>query len=75
MPLVGTGFADDIENIASGAILGGEGRRNDADFRDGFGDLVVNIRAVRQPDRASIDQVAGVVGEGSVDRHGHAGIR
>ena len=65
--LIGSALADEIEYIATAAILCGGGRGNHVHFGHGFALALVNVGAVRQPNRATVNQIAGEVWHGSGD--------
>src|SRR4029077_12104429 len=65
--LVGPALADDVEDRAAAAVLGRGGRSNHVHLGHAFALALVNIGAMRQPDRAAVNQIAGEVGHASGD--------
>src|SRR6266567_69550 len=65
--LIGSALADEIEDIATTAILCGGGCGNHVHFGYCFALALVNVGAVWQPNRATVNQITGEVGHGSRD--------
>src|SRR5260370_14549402 len=57
--LVGPALADDVEDIAAAAVLGRGGRSNHVHFGHTLALALVNVGAMRQPNRAAVNQIAG----------------
>src|SRR6266852_3226297 len=57
--LIGSALADDVEDIAAAAVLGRGGRSNHVHFGHALALTLVNVGAMRQPNRAAVNQVAG----------------
>src|SRR5258708_12466156 len=57
--LVGPALADDVEDIAAAAVLGRGSRSNHVHFGHALALPLVNVGAMRQPNRAAVDQIAG----------------
>src|ERR1700733_9219285 len=65
--LTGPSLENDVEDRTAAAVLGRSVCGNDIDLGDGFAYALIGVGAVRQPDGAAVDQIAGEVGHGSVD--------
>src|ERR1700730_11371946 len=57
--LIGSALADEVENIAAAAVHRRGGRSNHVHFGYGLALALVNVGAVRQPNRATVNQIAG----------------
>src|SRR5580692_3833719 len=58
---------DDVEDRAAAAVLGGSVCCNDVELGHCLAYALIGVGAMRQPDRAAVDQIARKVGHGSVD--------
>src|SRR3984957_8550698 len=71
---VAAALADLVEDRAANAVLRGERRSCDLDFRNALEDGVVNVAADGQYDGRAIGEEVGVIGEIAVDGNGVARV-
>src|SRR5258708_34323573 len=65
--LTGPALADDVEDVAAAAVHRRGGRSNHVHFSDVLALTLINVGAVRQPNRTTVNQIAREVGQDSKD--------
>src|SRR6266849_2484076 len=74
MKLIGPALADYVEDIAAAAVLRRGGRSNHVHFGHALALALVNVGAMRQPNRTAVNQVAGKKWHASGDGLINSGI-